>query len=126
MLLLDALVLGVLASVLGLVLGEMLSRGAVQLQSRLSLVRVPDRRAADRHWSSIALAVGGGMLAAGAGVLAAATGAAIVERPRFERRVAARPIAVSLGCCLSPPALASSATTVILLAAHAGGDRRES
>ena len=115
-LLLDALVLGVIASVLGLLLGEVLSKALFSSSpGYLSFAFPVGEQRIVTFWS-VALAVLGGMLAAGVGVLAPLR-ADIVERPagpvvapkRGWRARSAWLLSGALACLL--------ATTIILLAA---------
>ena len=66
----DALVIGALATLLGIGLGELLSIGPVPFRAGLPRVRVPGRRPANRGFTTIALSVAAGFLAALVGVLA--------------------------------------------------------
>jgi putative ABC transport system permease protein len=83
-LLLDALVLGVLASVLGLVLGELLSSALFSTSPGYLSFAFPVGAQRIVSWQSIVIAVGGAMLAAGAGVLAP-LGGELIERPASVR-----------------------------------------
>lgn len=114
-LLLDALVLGVLASVLGLVLGEVLSVALFSANPGYLSFAFPIGSERVVTGSSIALALAGGLLAAVAGVLVPLR-AAIIERPAVSAPASqplhghARWLLVGAGICLA-------ATTAILLAA---------
>jgi putative ABC transport system permease protein len=79
-LLLDALVLGVLASALGLLLGELLAVALVSADPGYLSFAFSIGAQRIVTWSSIAVAVAGGMVAATAGVLVPLR-AAIIERP---------------------------------------------
>jgi putative ABC transport system permease protein len=79
-LLLDALALGVLASVLGLALGELLSVALFSSSPGYLTFAFPIGGQRIVQWSSVALAVAGGMLAAATGVLAPLRGE-LFERP---------------------------------------------
>lgn len=79
-LVLDALVLGVLASVLGLVLGEVLSVALFSSSPGYLTFAFPIGGQRIVQWSSVALAVAGGMLAAATGVIAPLRGE-ILKRP---------------------------------------------
>jgi putative ABC transport system permease protein len=117
-LMLDALVLGVIASACGLLLGELLSVALFSSSPGYLSFAFPVGGERVVSWSSIALAVAGGMLAAGAGVLVPLR-SAIAERPL---RTGGSPTAVA-GASRIPPWLLVGAvacligTTVILLAA---------
>jgi len=114
-LLLDALVLGALASVLGLLLGEVLSVALFSSNPGYLSFAFPIGTERVVTWSSVTLALIGGMLAAIAGVLVPLR-AAITERPAASARVSqplyghSRWLLVGAAACLV-------ATTVILLAA---------
>ena len=115
-LLLDALVLGVLASALGLLLGEVLSAALFSASpGYLSFAFPIGAQRIVTGWS-IALAVAGGMLAACAGVLAPLR-AEIVKRPaRFSRAPVGTPHARAWWL-LTGASVCLAATTVILLVA---------
>ena len=66
----DALVIGVLACVLGLLIGEVLSIEAFHSQPRLPSFAFPVGSQRVVTWPTVALAVGAGLLAAFVGVLA--------------------------------------------------------
>jgi putative ABC transport system permease protein len=68
-LLCDALVLGVIASALGLVLGELLSVTVFQSNTGYLSFGFPVGSRRILTWESVAIAVGGGMIAASVGVL---------------------------------------------------------
>jgi putative ABC transport system permease protein len=89
-LLLDALVLGVLASVLGLVLGELLSSALFSTSPGYLSFAFPVGAQRIVSWQSVVIAVGGGMLAAGAGVLAPLAGD-LLERPATARSASRSP-----------------------------------
>jgi putative ABC transport system permease protein len=113
-LLLDALVLGVIASLLGLVLGELLSAALFSSNPGYLSFAFPIGSERVVTWFSIALALGGGLIAAFAGVLVPLR-AAIVERPaagRASEQLYGRSwwLLVASGICLAT-------TTAILLAA---------
>jgi putative ABC transport system permease protein len=115
-LLLDALVLGALASVLGLLLGDVLSIALFSSSPGYLSFAFPIGARRIVTWSSIALAVVGGMLAACAGVLAP-----------LRAEIAGRPAALGGGpsrfahsrawWLLAGASLALMGATVILLAA---------
>lgn len=114
-LLLDALVLGVLASVLGLVLGDVLSialfnsnPGYLSFAFSIGSERVVT-------WSSIALALCGGLLAAVGGVLIPLRGM-LAERPASIPR-ASQPLYGRAWLLLIAAAACLVGTTAILLAA---------
>lgn len=79
-LLLDALALGVLASFLGLLLGELLSVAVFSSNPGYLSFAFPIGAQRVVTWESVVLAVAGGMLAASAGVLAPLRGA--IAEPR--------------------------------------------
>ncbi|HEY2719526.1 MAG TPA: FtsX-like permease family protein [Solirubrobacteraceae bacterium] len=116
-LMLDAFVLGVIASVCGLLLGELLSVALFSSNPGYLSFAFPVGGERVISWSSVALAVAGGMLAAGAGVLVPLR-AAIVERPL---RSGFLPPTVAGASRISWLLIAAVAclisTTVILLAA---------
>ena len=68
-LLLDALVLGILASALGLLLGELLSVAVFSSNPGYLSFAFPIGAQRIVAWQSVVLAVAGGLLAAGTGVL---------------------------------------------------------
>jgi putative ABC transport system permease protein len=112
---LDALVLGVIASLLGLLLGEALSVALFNSSPGYLSFAFPIGAERVVTWQSIAVAVLGGMLAAAAGVLLPLQ-AAIVERPTRTARSGIR--ARRRAPLLLPVAGAFLAgTTIILLAA---------
>jgi putative ABC transport system permease protein len=114
-LLLDALVLGVIASAVGLLLGDFLSSVLSGSNPGYLSFAFPIDAQRIVTWQSVAIAVAGGMFAAAAGVLAPLR-ADIVERPAQLRRAShvanGRPwwLLLGSGACLV-------ATTTILLAA---------
>jgi putative ABC transport system permease protein len=114
-LMLDALVLGVLASALGLLLGEILSVALFSSNPGYLTFAFPIGGQRIVSWSSVALAVAGGTLAAATGVLVPLRGE-IVERPASLPRVVtqSRPRSGWLLLLAVPLLLA---TTTILLAA---------
>jgi putative ABC transport system permease protein len=85
-LMLDALVLGVLASALGLALGEVLSVALFSSSPGYLTFAFPIGGQRIVQWSSVALAVIGGMLAAATGVLVPLRGE-IFDRPSQAPRV---------------------------------------
>ena len=87
---LDAFVLGVLASALGLLLGEVLSVALFSSNPGYLTFAFPIGGQRVVSWSSVALAVAGGMLAAATGVLAPLRGE-LVERPASSTRPAIQP-----------------------------------
>jgi putative ABC transport system permease protein len=114
-LLLDALVLGVLASLLGLVLGEVFSialfssnPGYLSFAFSIGSERVVT-------WSSIALALCGGLLAAVAGVLIPLRGTLVARRATNPRP--SQPLYARKWWLLATAAACLAGTTVILLAA---------
>jgi putative ABC transport system permease protein len=114
-LLFDALVLGILASLAGLVLGEVLSLGLFNASPGYLSLGFPVGSQRIVSWQSVALAVGGGMTAACVGVLAplrreiSSPLTTAFSRPR--RSLGSRGGALVVGSvCLM-------ATTAILLAA---------
>jgi putative ABC transport system permease protein len=113
-LLLDALVLGVLASALGLLLGERLSVALFSSNPGYLSFAFPIGIERIVTLGSVVLAFAGGMLAAAIGVLAPLR-AEIVERPAgFERDA---PRGSRSGLLLGVAVACLAATTVILLAA---------
>jgi putative ABC transport system permease protein len=115
-LLLDALVLGVLASILGLLLGEVLSVAVFSSNPGYLSFAFPIGAQRIVTWQSIALAVAGGLLAAGAGVLAPLRADIAERRVAFVQVPTDRPRSSAWW----PLLLASiflAGTTVILLAA---------
>ena len=115
-LLLDALVLGVIASACGLLLGELLSTALFSSSPGYLSFAFPIGTERIVTWSSVVLAIAGGMLAAAAGVLAPLR-SAIVERagnqirpPARVRRPRSWLLLAAAGACLI-------ATTAILLVA---------
>lgn len=114
-LLLDALVLGVLASGLGLALGEILSVALFSANPGYLSFAFPIGPQRIISWTSIALAVGGGMLAAATGVLAPLRAEIGQRAAGFARPV--RPVRDRSGWLLLSAALCLAVTTVILLAA---------
>jgi putative ABC transport system permease protein len=115
-LMLDALVLGVLASALGLLLGEELSAALFSANPGYLSFAFPIGAERIVTWWSVALAVAGGMLAAAAGVLAPLR-AEILERPATLARVPAYPGGARAWWMLLIASLCLAGTTVILLAA---------
>jgi putative ABC transport system permease protein len=115
-LMLDALVLGVLASLAGLLLGELLSVALFSSNPGYLSFAFPIGGQRIVSWWSIVLAVAGGMLAAATGVLAPLR-AEIVERPAGISRGAPRPADARSWwlLLLATPFLAT--TTAILIAA---------
>ena len=100
MLLLDALVLGVLASVLGLVLGEVLSVALFSANPGYLSFAFPIGSERIVSWSSVALALAGGLLAAIAGVLVPLRGAILARRrgPLASRPLYGRPLWLLARC----------------------------
>lgn len=117
-LMLDALALGVLASVLGLALGEALSVALFSSSPGYLTFAFPVGGQRIVQWSSVALAVAGGMLAAATGVLAPLR-SELFERPAQTPRAPAptRPRSRWLLLFATPFILV---TTAILLAAPQG------
>jgi putative ABC transport system permease protein len=115
-LLLDAVVLGVLASVLGLALGEVLSVALFSANpGYLSFAFPIGPQRVISSWS-VVLAAGGGMLAAATGVLAPLR-AEITERSASATRHDPRPVHARPRWLLLSAVLCLAATTAILLAA---------
>jgi putative ABC transport system permease protein len=114
-LLLDALVLGVLASVLGLLLGEVLSVALFSSSPGYLSFAFPIGSERIVTLSSVLLALGGGMVAAVAGVLAPLR-AALAERPSLSAR-ASRPVHGGPWWLLAAAAACLAGTTAILFAA---------
>jgi putative ABC transport system permease protein len=115
-LLLDALVLGVLASALGLLLGELLSAALFSSNPGYLSFAFPIGSQRIVTWSSIAAAVGGGMLAACAGVLAPLR-AEIAKRPAALRGAADRATRSRAWWLLGGASACLAGTTIVLLAA---------
>ena len=113
-LMLDALVLGVLASAIGLLLGEVLSVALFSTNPGYLTFAFPIGGQRIVSWWSVVLALSGGMLAAATGVLAPLRGE-IVERPSGSARPASRSGARS-GWLLLAAVPPLAATTIILLA----------
>jgi putative ABC transport system permease protein len=114
---LDALVLGVIASALGLLLGELLSVALFSSSPGYLSFAFPIGAERIVTWESVAFAVLGGMLAAGAGVLVPLQ-AAIAERPvRLPQTPVARMRARSGVLLLGGSGAFLAGTTLILLAA---------
>jgi putative ABC transport system permease protein len=117
-LLFDALVLGVVACAAGLALGELLSSALFESNPGYLSFAFPIGPERMVTWTSVALAVGGGLLAALIGVLAPLRGAILSGRDEVlqarahnGRRRSGRLLAGGVSCL--------AATTVILLAAPA-------
>jgi putative ABC transport system permease protein len=114
-LLFDALVLGVAASLLGLVLGELLSLGLFNASPGYLSLGFPVGSQRIVPWQSIALAVGGGLAAACVGVFAPLRReifhslASAFSHPRHTPQAGAASLAVGVACV--------ALTTVILLVA---------
>jgi putative ABC transport system permease protein len=114
-LLFDALVLGILASLAGLLLGEVLSVGLFSANPGYLSLGFPVGSQRIVTWGSVALAVGGGMTAACVGVLAplrreiSSPLATAFSRPRRSARRRSGALGVGFACLV--------ATTAILLAA---------
>jgi putative ABC transport system permease protein len=115
-LLLDALVLGVLASALGLLLGEVLSIAVFSSSPGYLSFAFPIGAQRIVTWWSIALAVGGGLLAACAGVLAPLR-AEMVKRPAGLGGAPSVPARGRAAWLLGGAAICLVGTTIILLAA---------
>jgi putative ABC transport system permease protein len=115
-LLLDALVLGVLASLLGLLLGEALSVALFSSSPGYLSFAFPIGGQRIVSWWSVALAMAGGILAAATGVLTPLR-AEIVERPAVVGRGSTRPVHARSWWLLLLSAPFLAATTAILLAA---------
>jgi len=113
---LDALVLGVIASVLGLLLGELLSVALFSSSPGYLSFAFPIGAERIVSWKSIAFAVLGGMLAAGAGVLVPLQ-AAIAERPMRVAQTSSVPLRGRSGLLLAAAGAFLAGTTIILLAA---------
>jgi putative ABC transport system permease protein len=114
-LLLDALVLGALASVLGLVLGEVVSAALFSSDPEYLSFAFPIGSERVLTWSSVVLALVGGLVAAASGVLVPLR-SAILKRPAGPARPARRRGVAGLAL-LSAAAVCLGATTAILLAA---------
>jgi putative ABC transport system permease protein len=114
-LLLDALVLGVLASALGLLLGEVLSVALFSSNPGYLSFAFPIGSERIVTWSSIALALCGGLLAALGGVLIPLRGT-LAERPAASQR-ASQPLYGHKWWLLAAAGACLAGTTAILLAA---------
>ncbi|HTZ88238.1 MAG TPA: FtsX-like permease family protein, partial [Solirubrobacteraceae bacterium] len=112
---LDALVLGVVASAVGLLLGELLSVALFSSSPGYLSFAFPVGAERVVTWHSVAFAVLGGMIAAGTGVLVPLQ-AAITERPSrpMQKRLSARRRAYLL---LPVAAVFLAGTTIILVEA---------
>jgi putative ABC transport system permease protein len=117
-LMLDALVLGVLASVLGLLLGEVLSIALFSSNPGYLTFAFPIGGQRIVSWSSVVLAVAGGMLAAATGVLAPLRGE-IVERPAQSTRTVIGPTTRARWLLLLAVPLLAATTTILLAAPQA-------
>lgn len=115
-LLLDALVLGALASVLGLLLGEVLSVALFSSNPGYLSFAFPIGAQRIVTWWSIVAAVAGGMLAACAGVLVPLR-AEIVKRPAGLNGGAARRPRFRAWWLVGGASICLAVTTIILLAA---------
>jgi putative ABC transport system permease protein len=115
-LLLDALVLGALASGLGLLLGELLSAALFSSNPGYLSFAFPIGAQRTVTWSSIVAAVAGGMLAACAGVLAPLR-AEIVKEPAGAGGTAAHPRRLHARWLLGGASICLVGTTIILFAA---------
>jgi putative ABC transport system permease protein len=118
-LLLDALVLGLIASALGLLLGEALAVALVS--SDPGYLSFAFSIGAQRivTWQSIVFAVAGGMVAAAAGVLVPLR-AAIIDRPAGETRASSSPaIRRSLWLLGTAGAFLGGSTAILLAAPQA-------
>lgn len=113
---LDALVLGVIASVLGLLLGEVLSVALFSANPGYLSFAFPVGTERIVTWSSVLLAMLGGLLAAAAGVLVPLR-TAITERPMRVAQTSARPARRYTGWFVSASATCLAGTTAIFLAA---------
>src|SRR6185437_10740323 len=112
----DALVLGVIASALGLLLGELLSAALFSSSPGYLSFAFPIGAERIVTLRSIAFAVLGGMLAACAGVLLPLQGG-IAERPMRVPQTSASPTRGRSGWLLAAAGAFVAGTTVILLAA---------
>ncbi|HEX3911178.1 MAG TPA: FtsX-like permease family protein [Solirubrobacteraceae bacterium] len=113
---LDALVLGVIASAFGLLLGEVLSVGLFSSNPGYLSFAFPIGTERIVTWSSVVLAVLGGLLAAGTGVLVPLR-AAITERPMRIAQTSGTTARRRSQWLLSLAIVCLAATTAILLAA---------
>jgi putative ABC transport system permease protein len=117
-LLFDALVLGVVACLVGLVLGEVLSVALFESNPGYLSFAFPIAPRRIVTWTSVSLAIGGGLLAAFIGVLAPLRGAILSRRGDFFGAPTLRP-GPPTALLLGGGALGVAATTVILVAAPA-------
>lgn len=115
-LLLDALVLGALASGLGLLLGELLSAALFSSNPGYLSFAFPIGAQRTVTWSSIVAAVVGGMLAACTGVLAPLR-AEMVKQPAGAGGTAAHPGRLHARWLLGGASICLVGTTIILFAA---------
>lgn len=113
---LDALVLGVIASALGLLLGEVLSVALFSSSPGYLSFAFPIGSERIVTWKSVAFAVLGGMLAAAAGVLVPLQ-AAITERPMRVAQTSIAPLRGHAGVLLAVAGAFLAGTTIILRAA---------
>jgi putative ABC transport system permease protein len=117
-LLLDALVLGVLAAGVGLLLGEVLSLALFSANPGYLTFAFPIGGQRIVSWPSVALAVAGGMLAAATGIVAPLRGE-IVERPVRPSRSPVRSSARSGWLLLLAIPLLAATTTILFAAPRA-------
>jgi putative ABC transport system permease protein len=115
-LVLDALILGALASAFGLVLGEVVSAALFSSDPEYLSFAFPIGSARVLTWWSVALALAGGVLAATSGVLLPLR-SAILDRSTGPVTPTARSKSVGSLALLVIAAACLAATTVILLAA---------
>jgi len=116
LLLFDALVLGVVASVIGLLLGELVSVALFNADPGYLSFAFPIGAQRIVTWSSVALAMGGGLLAAGVGVLAPLRSEIYSQLGGF-LKAPGPPAGGRAWWLLGAAATCLSATTAILLAA---------
>jgi putative ABC transport system permease protein len=115
---LDAFVLGVLAAGVGLLLGEVLSLALFSANPGYLTFAFPIGGQRIVSWSSVALAVAGGMLAAATGIVVPLRGE-IVERPGRSSRPLARSSARSGSLLLIAVPLLAATTTILFAAPRA-------
>jgi putative ABC transport system permease protein len=117
-LLVDALVLGVVSSVLGLLLGDLLSLALFDANPGYLSFAFPIGARRIVTWTSVALCVGGGLVAACVGVLAPLWGTIFSGRTAFFQG-SSKPRSNGDRWLLVAAALCLAATTLILLFAPA-------
>jgi putative ABC transport system permease protein len=115
-LLFDALVLGVLASLLGLALGELLSVTVFRSNTGYLSLGFPVGSRRIVTWESIVVAICGGLLAASIGVLTPLRDVWTRARRTEAAQVRSTPIARSLSMVLAGLACLSATTAILIMA----------